>query len=138
MDLSYGEEYEAYRAEVRAFLEGWPLQGDEGKLPAEEQERIFRARGIEAGFVYRNVPKEFGGAGQAPDAIKDAIVREEFYAKEAPGDLASQGAGLLAPTLLDITFFAPLLPQILWRPDKHADISEIADFWRVQDQRSVY
>ena len=101
MDLSYGEEYEAYRAEVRAFLEGWPLQGDEGKLPAEEQERIFRARGIEAGFVYRNVPKEFGGAGQAPDAIKDAIVREEFYAKEAPGDLASQGAGLLAPTLLE-------------------------------------
>ncbi len=101
MDLEYGEEYEAFRAEVRAFLEGWPLTGDEAALPEAEQESLFRARGIEAGYVYRSIPKEYGGAGQAPDGIKDAIVREEYLAKGAPGDLFTQGAGLLAPTLLD-------------------------------------
>jgi len=101
MDLSYGEEYETYRAEVCAFLEGWPLEGDEAKLSEDEQHRLFRARGIEAGFVYRGFPKAYGGAGQEPDAIKDAIVREEFHARRAPGDLPTQGAGLLAPTLLE-------------------------------------
>ena len=101
MDLSYGEEYEAYRLEVRGFLESWPLQGAEAELPVEEQESLFRARGIEAGFVYRSFPKEYGGAGQEPDALRDAIVREEFAAKGAPGDLPTQGAGLLAPTLLE-------------------------------------
>ena len=31
MDLEYGEQYEAYRAQVRAFLEAWPLAGDEAR-----------------------------------------------------------------------------------------------------------
>ena len=102
MDLEYSEEYRQYRDSVRRFLEGWPLTGDEARLPQDEQEAIFRQRGIEAGFVYRNVPREYGGAGQEPDALKDAIVLEEFHRAGAPGDLKSQGAGLLAPTLLDV------------------------------------
>jgi alkylation response protein AidB-like acyl-CoA dehydrogenase len=101
MDLSYGEQYETFRNEVRRFLEGWPLSGPEAELPLDEQERLFRGRGIEAGYVYRSFPKAYGGAGQEPDAIKDAIVLEEFAAKGAPGDLRTQGAGLLAPTLLE-------------------------------------
>ena len=33
MDLSYGSEYEEFRAEVQGFLKAhWPLQGDEAKL----------------------------------------------------------------------------------------------------------
>ena len=101
MDLSYGDEYEDFRRGVRDFLQGWPLQGKEAELPMEEQESLFRVRGIEAGYVYRGFPTEYGGAGQAPDALEDAIVREEFAAKGAPGDLPTQGAGLLAPTLLE-------------------------------------
>ncbi len=101
MDLEYGEEYGSFRSEVRGFLEGWPLTGDEASLPKDEQERIFRARGIEAGYVYRGFPKEYGGAGQEPDAIKDKIVLEEFHGAGAPCDLPTQGAGLLAPTLLE-------------------------------------
>ena len=27
MDLSYGEQYESFRRELRAFLDGWPLRG---------------------------------------------------------------------------------------------------------------
>ena len=38
MDLSFGAEYDDFRAEVRDFLAGWPLSGDEAKLPAEEQD----------------------------------------------------------------------------------------------------
>jgi alkylation response protein AidB-like acyl-CoA dehydrogenase len=101
MDLEYSEAYQRYREEVRAFLRGWPLTGEEGRLPKEEQEALFRQRGIEAGYVYRNVPHEYGGAGQEPDALKDQIVLEEFHAAGAPGDLRTQGAGLLAPTLLE-------------------------------------
>jgi alkylation response protein AidB-like acyl-CoA dehydrogenase len=101
MDLRYSEEYEQYRVEVKSFLEGWPLQGAEAELPGEEQERLFRGRAIEAGYVYRSIPAEYGGAGREPDAVKEAIAREEFYRVGAPWNLLGQGAGLLAPTLLD-------------------------------------
>ncbi len=101
MDLEYNEEYRSYREEVRRFLMGWPLSGREAELPEKEREAIFRRRGIEAGFVYRNVPSEYGGSGQEPDALKDVIVRDEFYAHGAPGDLGTQGAGMLVPTLLE-------------------------------------
>jgi alkylation response protein AidB-like acyl-CoA dehydrogenase len=101
MDLEYGEEYEAFRESVRVFLKGWPLQGDEADLPREEQESLFRKRGIEAGLVYRKIPTEYGGSGQPADALKDRIIIEEFYKARAPRDLSSQGAGLLAPTLIE-------------------------------------
>ena len=100
MDLEYSAEHRAFRDEVRTFLKGWPLTGDEAKLPQDEQEQIFRKRGIEAGYVYRSVPKQYGGSEQPRDAIKDRIIVEEFYAAGAPRDLMSQGAGLLVPTLL--------------------------------------
>jgi alkylation response protein AidB-like acyl-CoA dehydrogenase len=101
MDLEYGEEYEAFRESVRVFLKGWPLQGEEASLPLEQQEAIFRKRGIEAGFVYRHIPTEYGGSGQPSDALKDQILVEEFYRAGAPRDLATQGAGMLAPTLIE-------------------------------------
>ena len=101
MDLEYSAEHEAFREEVRTFLKGWPLTGAEAELPIEEQEQVFRERGIEAGYVYRSVPKIYGGSEQPRDAIKDQIIVEEFYAAGAPRDLLTQGAGLLAPTLLD-------------------------------------
>ncbi len=101
MDLQYSEAYQEFRREVQVFLAGWPLQAEEAKLSAEEQEALFRARAIEAGFVYRDIPKQYGGAGCEPDGLKDAIVREEFYRAGAPGNLPTQGAGMLAPTLLE-------------------------------------
>ena len=101
MDLEYSQEHEAFRESVRTFLKGWPLQGPEADLSIEEQQSIFRKRGIEAGFVYRKVPKQYGGSEQPNDAIKDQIIKEEFYAVSAPGDLLSQGAGMLVPTLLE-------------------------------------
>jgi len=101
MDLEYSAEHQRFREEVRQFLKGWPLTGDEAKLPQDEQEQLFRKRGIDAGFVYRSVPKQYGGSEQPRDAIKDRIIVEEFYAAGAPRDLMTQGAGMLVPTLLE-------------------------------------
>lgn len=101
MDLEYSEEYEAFRGEVRRFLAGWPLRGEEAELPLAEREALFRSRAIEAGLVYRDFPAEYGGGGREPDAQKNAIAREEFFAADAPGELPTQGAAMLAPTLLE-------------------------------------
>src|SRR5262245_601701 len=101
MDLRYGEKYEAFRAEVREFLRGWPLTGAEAQLPQREREALFRARGILRGYVYRHIPAEYGGAGREPDVVIDQILQEEYAASGAPGALLTQGAGMLAPTLLD-------------------------------------
>ncbi len=101
MDLEYSQEHEAFREAVRRFLKGWPLQGSEAQLPEEEQEAIFRKRGIEEGFVYRKVPRRYGGSEQPDDAIRDQIIQQEFHAAGAPRDLSTQGAGMLVPTLLE-------------------------------------
>jgi alkylation response protein AidB-like acyl-CoA dehydrogenase len=102
MDLRYGEKYEAFRAEVREFLRGWPLTGAEAELPQKDGEALFRARGIERGYVYRHIPAEYGGAGREPDVVIDQILSEEYALSGAPGPLLTQGAGMLAPTLLDV------------------------------------
>jgi alkylation response protein AidB-like acyl-CoA dehydrogenase len=101
MDLTYGEEYDDFRKELQEFLKGWPLQGAEAELPREEQEALFRQRGIERGYVYRDIPKEYGGSGQELDVIKDAVILEEYAAARAPGNMRNQGPGMLAPTLIE-------------------------------------
>ena len=101
MDLRYDEQHEQFREEVRAFLAGWPLTGSEAALPAAEQEALFRQRAIEKGYVYRDIPSEYGGGGQDPDVLKDHIVREEFGRAGAPGPSFFQGPAMLAPTLME-------------------------------------
>ncbi|MDP6978552.1 MAG: acyl-CoA dehydrogenase family protein, partial [Myxococcota bacterium] len=101
MDLELSAEHRAFRDELRVFLEGWPLTGAEAELPMEEQEQLFRERGIEAGYVYRGIPKEYGGSGQPQDELKDAIVVDEYARTGAPGNRIDQGPGLLAPTLIE-------------------------------------
>jgi alkylation response protein AidB-like acyl-CoA dehydrogenase len=100
MDLSYTPEYEDFRREVRGFLEAnWPKS-----LSREERkagQRAFRQLAIEAGYLYRNVPKEYGGAGQAPDVLKGQIIREEFERARAPMEIVHPGVNLLVPTLLE-------------------------------------
>jgi alkylation response protein AidB-like acyl-CoA dehydrogenase len=102
MDLSYGKQYEDFRAEVQAFLgRNWPPKGPEAELPKEEGARRFRARAIEQGYVARSIPKQYGGSEQDPDEIKATIIREEFMKLRAPGDVAGIGTMMLVPTLLE-------------------------------------
>ena len=102
MDLSYSAEYEAFRAEVSAFLAAsWPLQGKEAELASDQKASLFRGRAIEAGYLARSVPKRYGGSEQAPDVLKGQIIREEFFRARAPGELAGIGPSMLVPTLLE-------------------------------------
>lgn len=102
MDLSYGEETEAYRAEVKNFLSAnWPLEGDEAKLPHEEGARLFRERAIAAGYLCRNIPKKYGGSEQPADALRGQVIREEFGLAHAPMEPRGIGTMMLVPTLLD-------------------------------------
>jgi alkylation response protein AidB-like acyl-CoA dehydrogenase len=102
MDLSYGEELEGYRDEVAKFLgENWPLKGDEAKLGWNEQAIVFRERAIAAGFLCRNIPKQYGGSEQEPDVLKAQIIREEFGRANAPMEPRGIGTMMLVPTLLE-------------------------------------
>jgi alkylation response protein AidB-like acyl-CoA dehydrogenase len=137
--LGYGEKYETFRAELRAFLRGWPLSGAEAALPLAEREAIFRRRGVERGYVYREFPKRYGGSEQEPDALADAILREEYWRAGAPGDLLGQGASLLAPTLLGVgsdaqreRFIPPTLRgEMIWcqgysEPGSGSDLASVS------------
>lgn len=85
---------DAFRKEVADFLqENW-LNGDRKDIQG------FRNRAIEAGYVYRNVPRQYGGAGQEPNPIKGHIIKEEFAKAGAPREVPGSGVGLLVPTLL--------------------------------------
>jgi alkylation response protein AidB-like acyl-CoA dehydrogenase len=102
MDLRYGEEYDRFREEVRAFVSAhWPLGGEEAELSAHEQVLRFRRRAIEAGYLARAIPKAYGGSEQPPDALKGQIIREEFGRAGAPGDARGIGTMMLVPTLLE-------------------------------------
>ena len=75
MDLRYGPEYEEFRAEVAAFLEGWPLVGPE----AEREER----------FIF--------------DADKPGETHRVCYAAEAAGQRAALGSLTVPVCRLDTT-----------------------------------
>ena len=88
MDLSYGEEVEAFRGEVKAFLDAnWPPK-DDGKSK-EEQARAFRREAIDAGYLNRHIPKKYGGSEQEPDSMKGTVISEEFA--QAHTQLAGTG-----------------------------------------------
>jgi len=102
MDLKYSDEYEAFRGEVKAFLEqNWPLKDEEAKLSGPEKSTLFRQRAIEHGFVARSIPKRYGGSEQAPDVLRARIIAEEFAKARAPADIRGIGASMLVPTLLE-------------------------------------
>ena len=155
MDLSFGPEYDSFRAELRRFLEGWPLTGEEAKRTPAEQEQIFRRRGIEHGYVYRNIPTEYGGSGRPHDPIADQIIAEEYARTGAPGNKLDQGPGMLAPTLLEFGteaqkkhFIPPTLEgSIQWcqgysEPGSGSDLASIqtsarldGDHWVINGQK---
>jgi alkylation response protein AidB-like acyl-CoA dehydrogenase len=94
MDLQLTPEYEAFRAEVRAFLEKYKSEAKGGKA----WQKIL----IEHGYAARTVPKEYGGYGAEPDVLKSRIISEEFTRSGAPGGIANQGISMFVPTLLEL------------------------------------
>jgi alkylation response protein AidB-like acyl-CoA dehydrogenase len=101
MDLSYGADAEAFRVEVRGFLKATWQASDVPKDEMKDYVRNFRRAAIEAGYLYRGVPKRYGGSEQAVDVIKAQVIREEFQRARAPMEVPGNGVNMTVPTLLE-------------------------------------
>ena len=101
MDLSYGAEAETHREQIRAFLAAeW--KPDERRGDAlREFVRAFRRKAVEEGYLYRSVPRRYGGSEQPVDVIRAQVVREEFGRARAPMEVGGNGVNMTVPTLLE-------------------------------------
>jgi alkylation response protein AidB-like acyl-CoA dehydrogenase len=103
MDLSFDAGLDDFRKEVRSFLaEQWvgsPAREGESRT---DREKRFRLLAVDRGYVYRNVPRAYGGSEQEPDALKAEVIRQEFARVRAPMEARTgPGVSLLTPTLLE-------------------------------------
>jgi len=168
MQLSYSAEYEQFRQEVRTFLEQQWTDEDRASNPptdnvasamglsrTDERATAFRLRAIERGYLYRHIPKRYGGAEQPADPLKATIIAEEFRCAEAPGEIMGQGPSMLAPTLIEKGSEAQkeqfvretVLGKIRWcqgysEPGAGSDLASLrtkaaldGDFWVVNGQK---
>src|SRR5262249_56914976 len=97
MNLEYGLQYEAFRAEVRAFLDRH--KSDKPALSLIEVTPAERARWlsllIEHGYFARTIPREYGGYGAAPGPLATPIMAAEV---NRPG--GSRRPQALGPSML--------------------------------------
>jgi hypothetical protein len=104
VDLTYPPEAEAFRKEIRGWLEdnlpegwfepGFRLRGDERKAFNAEWVRTLH-RG---GWICASWPKEYGGKGLA--LIEQVVLAEEFARADAPMRADFFGDTLVGPTIL--------------------------------------
>jgi len=104
MDLTYAQEAEDFRVEIRAWLEehlpaGW---FDDGFEMTDDERRRFNRdwpqKLFEGGWICATWPEEYGGKGLTP--MQGVALAEEFARAKAPmrGDFF--GDTLVGPTLL--------------------------------------
>ena len=140
MDLRHDAETEALREELRAWCQAnWPLSGDDAALPEAEQRQLIRRRGRDAGWLFRTVPKAYGGSGVDTDVMKETVIREELDAHGIPWRASMQGVNMLVPTLLEVgteaqrkRYIPPtLLGETIWcqgysEPGSGSDLASLA------------
>ena len=152
MDLSYGSSAEAFRHEVADFLDRHYRPEIRSIQP---KSTAFRRRAVDAGLLYRTVPRTYGGSEQAPDPLRGQVIREEFDRVGAPGEVPGVGVALLVPTLLahgtekqKQQFIPPTLAgDIMWcqgysEPDAGSDLESLrttavldGDSWVINGQK---
>src|SRR4029077_17707935 len=105
MDLGFAREEEAFREEVRTWLDlnlppEWRLGGVGGYREDEETEiqRSWQRRLHDGGWLKLAWPQQAGGRAATP--VMQAIFQEEMARAGASGILGRLGVSLLAPTLL--------------------------------------
>ena len=105
MDLGFTPEEEAFRREVRAWLEAnlpsaWRQDGKGGYRDEEDTDlqRAWQRKLYDGGWLKLGWPREAGGRGETP--VMQAIYQEEMARAGAPGILGRLGVTLLAPTLV--------------------------------------
>ncbi|MBO0836481.1 MAG: acyl-CoA dehydrogenase family protein, partial [Actinobacteria bacterium] len=104
MDLSFSPEEEAFRDEVRGWIEAnlpaeWRHGGTGGyrEDSAGEVQREWQRRLHEGGWLTLSWPRDRGGRGASP--VMQAIYEEEIARVGAPPILGRLGVSLLAPLL---------------------------------------
>ncbi|MCY3640036.1 MAG: acyl-CoA dehydrogenase family protein [Gammaproteobacteria bacterium] len=102
MDLSYGAEYEAFRAEVRDFINAHRDQAPKGEGMRSEKVLKWQKLLIEHGYAARTIPEAYGGFGAEPDVLISRIIAEEFANAQVSPGLGGQGISMLVPTLLEV------------------------------------
>lgn len=102
MDLTYTPEQQAFRQEVRSWLQtNVPTE----PLPSFDTEdgfsahRVWEAKLAEQGYSAVTWPKELGGIGA--DLFQWLIFEEEYWRAGAPLRVNQNGIFLLAPTLME-------------------------------------
>jgi alkylation response protein AidB-like acyl-CoA dehydrogenase len=105
MDLTHTPEEEAFRQQVRRWLQkNIPKRArDERPMEYGDPKRIVQAKAwqrklYEAGYVALGWPKEYGGQGM--DVMHQTIVNEEMVRARAPGLIGMMGIQMVGPTLI--------------------------------------
>jgi alkylation response protein AidB-like acyl-CoA dehydrogenase len=103
MDLNYTLEQQAFRAEVRAWLEAHaptePLEHFDATRTGFEAHRAWEKTLKSGDWGMVTWPVEYGGRGL--DLIQWLIFEEEYYRAGAPGRVNQNGIFLLGPTLIE-------------------------------------
>lgn len=103
MDLSFGAEYEALRAEIRSFLDKYGSEAPANSRDYRSPRALaWQRKLIEHGYTARSIPKEYGGYGAEPDILQSRIIADEFARAKVSGGLGGQGIAMLVPTLLEL------------------------------------
>ena len=155
MDLSYGPEYESFRAEVVTFLtkhrDAAPKGGGMRASASLDWQKLL----IENGYAARTIPEKYGGFGAEPDILKSRIIAEEFANAKTSTGLGGQGISMLVPTLLEMgteeqkqQFIGPTLRgEMVWcqgysEPGAGSDLASLrtsavldGDEWVVNGQK---
>jgi len=135
MDLSFGSEYEAFRQEVREFIEKNRHLAPVGAVGLRSEKRLsWQKLLIENGYTARTIPREYGGYGAEPDILKSRIIAEEFARAQVQPGLGGQGIAYLVPMLLEIEDLrvhygkAEALKGVSLSVDEGEVVSIVADF----------
>lgn len=155
MDLSYGAGAESFRSEVRDFLKREWQPGDRRKDDLKSLIRDFRVKATDAGYLYRAIPKEYGGSEQPADVVRAQVIREEFARARAPMEVGGNGMNMLVPTLLekgtkeqkDLFIRATMAGDMVWgqgysEPSTGSDLASVrtkgelvGDEWVINGQK---
>jgi alkylation response protein AidB-like acyl-CoA dehydrogenase len=103
MDLTYTPEQQAFRQEVRNWLEAHvpaaPLEHYDATREGFEAHRAWERTLKSGDWGMVTWPREYGGRGL--DLIQWLIFEEEYYRAGAPGRVNQNGIFLLGPTLME-------------------------------------
>jgi hypothetical protein len=104
MDLSYTPDAEAFRIEIRSWLEanlpaGWFDEGFEMEADARKAfNEAWPQKLYEGGWICATWPKEYGGRGLS--VMQGVVLSEEFARAKAPLRADFFGDTLVGPTIL--------------------------------------